>query len=198
MVDLGLMDATLESLETPEARVAGNVTVSGAHGGVDCSPLLLEAMGASLHGRLVGFRAGEAEFADDLAVNLDKGATFERELCRRMDKHVREYGLDIPPEAPPCRPLHVRDADAETRLDMGQVGSVLWANGYRPGFRWIDLPVFDDLGFPHTKRGVTSVPGLMFLGLPWLYRRRSSLLLGVGDDARHVAHAVASHLEKST
>jgi putative flavoprotein involved in K+ transport len=59
-------------------------------------------------------------------------------------------------------------------------------NGFRPAFNWIELPIFDDLGFPRATRGVTDVPGLAFIGLPWLYRRRSPLLLGVGADAEHI------------
>jgi putative flavoprotein involved in K+ transport len=45
---------------------------------------------------------------------------------------------------------------------------------------------------------VTAVPGLAFLGLPWLHTRRSPLLLGVGDDATHVAAAIAAHLGHQT
>jgi putative flavoprotein involved in K+ transport len=66
------------------------------------------------------------------------------------------------------------------------------ANGFRPAFGWIELPIFDELGFPRATRGLTDVPGLAFIGLPWLYRRRSSLLLGVGADAEHIASQIAS------
>jgi putative flavoprotein involved in K+ transport len=74
------------------------------------------------------------------------------------------------------------------------VSTVLWAGGFRPAFGWIDLPIFDELGFPRATRGVTEVPGLAFVGLPWLHTRKSPLLLGVGDDAGHVAQAIAHHL----
>ena len=71
---------------------------------------------------------------------------------------------------------------------------MLWAGGFRPAFSWIDYPIFDELGFPRAARGVTDIPGLAFVGLPWLHTRKSPLLLGVGDDAAHVASAVADHL----
>jgi putative flavoprotein involved in K+ transport len=77
------------------------------------------------------------------------------------------------------------------------VATVLWAGGFRPAFSWIDLPIFDGLGFPRADRGVTDVPGLAFVGLPWLHTRKSPLLLGVGEDAGHVAEAVAGHLAAS-
>jgi putative flavoprotein involved in K+ transport len=34
------------------------------------------------------------------------------------------------------------------------------------------------------------VSGLGFVGLPWLYKRKSALLLGVGEDAEHVVSAI--------
>ena len=70
--------------------------------------------------------------------------------------------------------------------------AIIWATGFRPDYGWIDLPVLDDNGRPVHRRGVTDVPGLYFLGLPWLYRRGSALLGGVGDDASFVADRVAA------
>jgi putative flavoprotein involved in K+ transport len=88
---------------------------------------------------------------------------------------------------------------ASTELTLAREGitTVLFAGGFRPAFSWIELPVFDGLGFPRAERGVTEVPGLGFVGLPWLHTRKSPLLLGVGGDAEHVAAAVATHLETS-
>jgi putative flavoprotein involved in K+ transport len=68
---------------------------------------------------------------------------------------------------------------------------VLWANGFRPDFSWIDLPLFDEQGWPVQQRGVTDVPGLYFVGLHWLHKRKSSLLFGVGEDAAHIAAYIA-------
>jgi putative flavoprotein involved in K+ transport len=196
LVDVGIMDDTAASLPSPEARVAGNVTVSGARGGVDCSPLLLEEAGAQLHGRLAGFRDGRAWFGDDLDENLLRGITFERELCGRLDAYAAATGLDLP--EPALREWPARLPDHALPLDLERIGSVLWANGFRPAFGWIDAPVFDPLGFPRTRRGVSEVPGLAFVGLPWLHTRRSPLLLGVGADAGHVADAIAAYLGRQT
>ena len=194
MVDVGMMDATIDTLPSPGARVAGNATVSGARGGVDCHPLLLEAAGAQLHGRLTGFRVGSAIFDDDLGANLQSGMVFERELCTRFDEYADAAGLDLPTETPSEWPEEDRMGVPELPLEGHGVTVILWANGFRPDFGWIDLPKFDELGFPRAQRGVTDVPGLVFLGLPWLFTRRSPLLLGVGEDADHVVTAIAEHL----
>jgi putative flavoprotein involved in K+ transport len=38
----------------------------------------------------------------------------------------------------------------------------------------------------------TDYPGLYFLGMPWLHTMKSGLLLGVGEDAAHVASHIVS------
>jgi putative flavoprotein involved in K+ transport len=68
---------------------------------------------------------------------------------------------------------------------------VIWATGYALDHTWIDAPVFDDRGAVVQDRGVTPVPGLYFLGLPWMHTRGSALLGWVGDDAAHVAGVIA-------
>jgi putative flavoprotein involved in K+ transport len=68
---------------------------------------------------------------------------------------------------------------------------VVWATGYRLDHSWIDVPgVRRDGRVLHT-RGITEVPGLYFLGLPWQHTRGSALLGFVADDAAHVAAHVA-------
>lgn len=72
-----------------------------------------------------------------------------------------------------------------------RVNSVIWATGFRADYGWIDLPVLDERGRPVHQRGVTSAPGLYFLGLKWQTRNGSSLLGGVGRDAAFIASRVA-------
>jgi putative flavoprotein involved in K+ transport len=48
--------------------------------------------------------------------------------------------------------------------------------------------VGDELGFPIQKDGASTViPGLYFVGVHFLGKRKSSLLIGVGDDAAILA-----------
>jgi putative flavoprotein involved in K+ transport len=72
------------------------------------------------------------------------------------------------------------------------VKNVLWCTGYEPGFSWLHLPVFGMDGDPIHDRGVSSVPGLYFVGLHYLYAMSSATLIGVGRDAERIVRAVAS------
>jgi putative flavoprotein involved in K+ transport len=75
---------------------------------------------------------------------------------------------------------------------VADVRSIVWATGFRPDFSWIDAPVFGADGLPAHRRGATGVPGLFFLGLRFQHRLNSSLIGGVGRDARFIARAIAS------
>lgn len=70
---------------------------------------------------------------------------------------------------------------------------IVWATGFVPDYRWIDLPAFDDAGYPRHENGASvDVPGLYFLGLRFQRRMSSSLIGGVGLDAAIVADQVAA------
>jgi putative flavoprotein involved in K+ transport len=73
------------------------------------------------------------------------------------------------------------------------VKNVVWCTGFRTGFDWIDLPIFDDTGAPTHERGVvTSQPGLYFCGLFFLHALWSETLTGMPIDARYIAEHVAA------
>jgi putative flavoprotein involved in K+ transport len=64
---------------------------------------------------------------------------------------------------------------------------VIWTSGYRLDFGWIELPIFDEQGMPRQSRGISEVPGLSFLGLPWLHDQASATLYGANRDAAYLA-----------
>ena len=71
---------------------------------------------------------------------------------------------------------------------------MIWATGYRPDYSWLNLPVLDRKGMPRHRGGVTELPGVYFMGLPFMRRRRSSFMCGVGDDARDICHHLFARL----
>jgi putative flavoprotein involved in K+ transport len=74
------------------------------------------------------------------------------------------------------------------------VTAIVWATGYTVDFSWLKVDVFDANNKPKHQRGVSSEPGIYFLGLPWLSRRGSSFIWGVWCDAKHIAdHIVIQH-----
>ncbi|WP_166848598.1 NAD(P)/FAD-dependent oxidoreductase [Isoptericola sp. BMS4] len=78
-----------------------------------------------------------------------------------------------------------------------EVANVVWCTGFAPDYGWIDLPAFDDDGFPREYRGIADdVPGLYFCGLVLQHSVASSVLPGVGRDAAFVARALTAAPER--
>jgi putative flavoprotein involved in K+ transport len=178
LAEIGMLDQTVDTLTAPNALVACNPAVSGTEGGHDCNPLTLMGRGAVPLGRLDGFRGGRALFADDLAANVAKGLEFEAQLRRRFDEHAGATPEPASTDVPELPRLG--------ELDLAGVGAIIWATGFRPDYGWIELPVLNATGRPVHRRGLTDFPGLAFVGMHWLHKRKSSLFIGVGEDAEHV------------
>jgi putative flavoprotein involved in K+ transport len=77
-------------------------------------------------------------------------------------------------------------------LDLAEAGitSIVWGIGYRPDYRWVKVGVFDGAAAPTHTRGVTAVPGLYFLGLPWMHTWGSGRFAGIARDAEHVFECI--------
>ncbi|WP_137121279.1 flavin-containing monooxygenase [Segeticoccus rhizosphaerae] len=84
--------------------------------------------------------------------------------------------------------------DAVACADGEHVGpdAVVWATGFRPDHRWINLPVLHESGAIRQHRGLTGVPGLVTIGLPWQATSTSGIFYGLGADADRLAHHLAS------
>jgi putative flavoprotein involved in K+ transport len=97
------------------------------------------------------------------------------------------------PESEAAPPDTWLPKSAGSRLNLAQadVTSIIWATGYRLDNSILDIPVVDEWSYPRHSRGVTEVPGLYAVGLPWLTRHVSATLPGVGPDAEFIAEHIA-------
>jgi putative flavoprotein involved in K+ transport len=174
-------------------RAKSNHYVTGRDGGRDIDLRLFALQGMRLHGRLLDIDGGILRLDDDLARNLDSADASNEKIKASIDAYIAEAGIDAPHEAayvPPWQP----DARRET-LNMAEEGisAVVWAMGFRSDFSFIELPVFDERGYPHHHRGVSPAEGLYFLGLPWLHSWGSGRFASVGRDAAYLAERCETH-----
>jgi putative flavoprotein involved in K+ transport len=172
------------------------IAVSGAYGGHTIDFRRLAAQGITLLGRAEGYREGAITFAPDLAENIAGGDANYLSLLDEADAHVARNGLDLPEEPEARRidpdPLCVSDPILELDPDRAGITSIVWATGYGVDYGWLQVDAFDEAGKPRHQRGVSSEPGIYFLGLPWQSRRGSSFIWGVWHDARHLADHIAT------
>ena len=85
--------------------------------------------------------------------------------------------------------------DGRPVIDGGRVvdaATVVWCTGFRQEFDWVDVPVFDDDGWPRELRGVVDeAPGLYFAGLCFQSAAVSMTIHGAAHDADYVARHIA-------
>lgn len=172
------------------------IAVSGAHGGRTIDFRGLAHRGMTLVGVTESFSDGVVKFKQDLVANLKRGDENYLALLDAADAYVERNGLDLPlePEAremfadPECVKNPLRELD----LRKAGVTSIIWATGFAADYSWLKVAALDAQGKPVHQRGVSSEPGIYFLGLPWQSRRGSSFIWGVWHDAKHVADHIAT------
>jgi putative flavoprotein involved in K+ transport len=189
--ETGELDEALSRLPSPAARLAANLQATGHGGGHDLHYRTLRRLGVTLLGHFLGADGRHARFAPDLADSVAWGDSRNARLMDRIRKLASERGLP-PPEIPEPEPF---SAEAPEQLNLSGFGAVVFAGGFRPDYKsWVHCPgAFDEFGFPAHEQGAsTATPGLYFVGVHFLRKRKSSLLLGVGEDAAIVAHRIAA------
>jgi len=175
-------------------RVRDNTNhyVTGRGGGHDIDLRAFAREGMQLYGRLTGVRDGVLHLAPDLAANLDHADTAADNIKNTIDAYITANAIDAPAEArytPVWRPER---EIAELDYRRAGIRSVVWSVGYGTDYRWIEVPVFDGSGHPAHRRGVTSVPGMYFVGLPWMHTWGSGRFSGVARDAAYIAERISS------
>ena len=193
VLNSGFMDGGVETLRSPRERLAANILSTGHGGGHDLHYRTLRERGATLVGRFVGAEGRRVRFAGDLGESVawgDERFMALRDLFRRF---ASERGVD-PPDWPDPEPF---DRTAPEELDLANFAAVVFAGGFRPDYSWLPWPgVVDDIGYPLHRGGEsTAIPGLWFVGVHFLRKRKSSLLMGVGEDATLIAEGVRASFD---
>jgi len=146
-------------------------------------------------GRILGGRPYWWFISRILSVNTPIGRKMRSEvlyhgapLIRANRQEVLGAGVESTPRVSGVQSGKPQLADERSL----PVEGVIWATGFRPDYKWIDLPVFDEYGYPRHQRGILQgAPGLFFVGLPFQTALSSALLGGVGADAGYIAQQIA-------
>ena len=147
-------------------------------------------MGVTLLGHFLGAEGRQGRFAADLAESVAWGDQRHAKVMEGFRKAAAGWACRTP-EIPEPEPIEV---DTPELVELSGLGAVVFAGGFRPDYgSWVHCPgAFDELGFPiHEEGASTVVPGLYFVGVHFLRKRKSSLLIGVGEDAAIVAAQIA-------
>lgn len=185
----GVLDRTIDDVDDPDrARRVPSLQLIGSKTRQLMDLNALQAEGVEIVGRLAGIRDGKALFSGSLANQCALSDLKMNRLLDGFDDWAQVQNLATL-EAPVRYMPTVVAANPRLQCDLnaGSIRTIIWATGYRPDFSWLQVPVFDSKNRLQHCSGVVA-PGLYVLGLPFMRRRKSALIDGVGADAEALAH----------
>jgi putative flavoprotein involved in K+ transport len=180
----------------PSLQLAGSAR--GERRNVDLNRLT--GLGVRLVGRLVGVADGKAQFSGSLRNQCALSDLKMNRLLDRIDRWATEHGLDGEVEAAQrFEPTRVDDSPP-LAIDLrgGSIQTVVWAAGFHPDHSWLHVPVLDRKGRIQHDGGVVPAPGMYVMGLPFLRRRKSTLIDGAAADASDLCDHLAGCLDHWT
>jgi putative flavoprotein involved in K+ transport len=190
----GVLDERYDEVpDLARARNVPSMQITGSPGRtVDLNAL--GRLGVQLVGRFVDVRDGRARFSGSLPNVCALADLKLGRLLDGVDAWADRAGVAAEPPhrlAPTALPAPALSAP------FGHAGieSVVWATGYRPDLSFLDVDVVDRRGRVVHDGGVTAAPGLYLMGMPFLRRRRSTLIDGAGPDAHELAGHLVGHLD---
>jgi putative flavoprotein involved in K+ transport len=195
---MGLMDQRYDDLDDiARARRTPSLQLTGAEPWQTTDLNALRNRGVEIVGRLVGFRDGKLQFSGSLANACTLADLKMNRLLDAIDVWVR--GQEFDDLAPPRGLLPTKvltNEPLEMNLSDGRIRAVIWATGYRPDYSWLRLPVIDRKGLLRHDGGIVDAPGVYAMGLPFMRRRKSTLIDGAGDDARELSDHMVSQFRR--
>lgn len=194
----GALDTRIDEVDDiTRARHVPSLQLIGSPAHETVSLNSLQAAGVTIAGRLMGIAGGKAQFSGSLANVCSLADLKMNRLLQSIDEWIESNGAAADFEASyRLRPTKV-PVEPLLSLDLAKsnVKTVIWATGYRPDYSWLDVPALDAKGRLRHEGGVVDAPGLYVMGLPFMRRRKSSLIDGVGDDARILSAHLLNYLK---
>jgi putative flavoprotein involved in K+ transport len=191
---IGQLDERWHEVEDLQrARRHASVQVVGSEDRREVDLPSLQGLGVDLVGRLMAIRGPTALCSGGLGSLVANADLKEARLLRRIDEWVDEHDM-ADTVGPATEPRPTVLSQAPTELDLGNLAAVVWATGFRPTYGWLDPLAFTPGRRIDHDGGVARMPGLYLLGLPFLRRRRSNLLAGLGLDAAELCRHLVGYL----
>jgi putative flavoprotein involved in K+ transport len=179
--------------EGKSIRFKAHPHITGRDGGRTINLRKLALEGVTLYGRLADIEGNTLFFDDDLNESLLNADNADAKMKKTIDEFIEKNGIDAPEDNNAQPSWEPDQFVSQIDLLKEKIYTVIWATGYKYDFSWIEIPVFDERGYPIYERGVTDKDGLYFVGLHWLHTWGSGLFYSVGQDAEHIVNHLTSN-----
>ena len=193
-----LDDPALETGNLRAARRQPSLQLVGGPEPRDLNLGTLMSQGVRIVGRWTGGAGTTVTFAGDLEATCTASHTRMDRTLNRVDSFIESHAIIAPPANPDVRrPIILKGPETAIDLKREGIRSVIWATGYTRRYPWLNLPTLDGYGDFLHRGGVSPVPGVFALGLPFLRRRRSNFIDGCGIDAEELVPHIMMHLDQT-
>ncbi|MCW2650144.1 MAG: czcO 1 [Mycobacterium sp.] len=193
--DMGVYDVSIADHPGGlSKREKTNHYVTGRDGGRDIDLRAFALQGMRLYGRLAQISGSRVGFARTLGAALDAADKVSESIKDDIDAYIERAGIDAPTEQRYIPVWHPPTEVTEIDLVDANITSIVWATGFRTDYRWVKVGVFDGEGMPTHNRGITSSPGLHFIGLPWQHTWGSGRFAAVARDAAYLVDQLGLEL----
>ena len=198
---LKFFDKPTEQAEEFELRMKAPLMSGIGKHGHTISLQQLHHDGVTLLGYLDRVKGNEFYFKNNLVENLQFADNFSAQVKSWIDQFITATQMDIPgPETDiadvAADPDHFQNALLSIDADEQNIKTIIWSTGFTTDMEWLHLPVLNKDGIPIHHQGISPIPGLYFMGMPWQRNLKSSLIFGTADDARAITNTILkNHLE---
>jgi putative flavoprotein involved in K+ transport len=197
--DMGFFDMTVDTLSSPRDKFKANPFLTGKDGGHSLDLHQFAKDGVVLLGRMRDAQGSRILLAPTLMESLTKIDNFVAETTAKIDQYIEKNHItaEAAPAQAPLRDGYAAEVINELDLHAAGITSIIWATGYKFDYSLVKFPVFDADGYPIQTRGVSDVPGLYFVGMHFLHKRKSGLPWGIAADAAYISEHIETHARKT-
>lgn len=199
MNKMGSMDQTTAKLKVLGLIEPTQPQVSGVGPyGHTISLQDLRRKGVTLLGRYLNTDNEFLNFDDSVLENIQYADNFSAALKKQVDTFIENYAINTSTNH---QADHADKQDSEptityyTQIPLTNIKTVIWATGYKGNFDWVKLPIVDSNQKPIHSEGICTLPGIYFLGLPWLRKKKSGIVFGVTEDAEYIFQQIIKQME---
>lgn len=196
LIDLKFFEMRAEDIEDPKMLKMRPPQITGIGGSrYTISLQSLAKKGVTIVGKTENAEGQNVFFQQNAAMHVKFADQFSKKVKEMIDGFILKTQFNAESAEPdegdrPDENASCASSLTSLNLNENNIRSIIWTTGFSGDFSYIKLPVFDNEGNLKQKDGMTVVPGLYFLGYPWLRGRKSVLIFGIKDDAQFVADRV--------
>jgi putative flavoprotein involved in K+ transport len=130
-------------------------------------------------------------FHDDVMSNIRFADEASEKIKLSIDEFVRRSGYQMPENEEDPDDIRFESGSyagiSHVDLDGDHISTIIWTCGFTGDFSYLKLPVYDSNGLPEHNNGISHIKGLYFIGIPWMRKRKSGIVMGIKEDAEFIA-----------